>query len=59
MPDVKPVPDGYPRVSRHLSVAGAAEGIDFYASVLGATERMRMHMPDGSISHAEIELGGS
>jgi PhnB protein len=59
MPDVNPIPEGYPRVSPHLSVAGAAEAIDFYKSVLGAGERMRMPMPDGKIAHAELELGGS
>jgi PhnB protein len=59
MPDVKPIPDGYPRVSPHLSVVGAADAIDFYKSVLGATERMRMGMPDGAVAHAELELGGS
>jgi PhnB protein len=59
MPDVRPIPDGYPRVSPHLSVAGAADAIKFYRDVLGATERMRMPMPDGKIAHAELELGGS
>jgi PhnB protein len=59
MPAVKPIPDNYPRVSPHLSVAGAAAAIDFYKSVLGATERMRMATPDGSVAHAEIEIGGS
>jgi PhnB protein len=59
MPDVKPIPDGYPRVSPHLSVVGAADAIDFYKSALGATERMRMGMPDGTIVHAELDLGGS
>jgi PhnB protein len=59
MPDVSPIPDGYPRVSPHLSVAGAADAIEFYRDVLGATERMRMPMPDGKIAHAELELGGS
>jgi PhnB protein len=59
MPDVKPIPDRYPRVSPHLSVAGAAEALDFYSNVLGASERMRMPMPDGKIAHAEIELDGS
>jgi hypothetical protein len=29
MPDVKPIPDGYPRVSPHLSIAGAAKAIHF------------------------------
>jgi PhnB protein len=59
MPDVKPIPDSYPRVSPHLSVAGAADAIDFYKSVFGATERIRMGMPDGTVAHAELELGGS
>ena len=59
MPDVKPIPDSYPRVSPHLSVAGAAQAIDFYKEVLGARERMRMGTPDGSIAHAEIEIGDS
>jgi PhnB protein len=56
---VKPIPDGYPHVSPHLSVAGAADAIEFYKGVLGASERMRMPMPGGAIAHAELELGGS
>ena len=59
MPGVKPIPNTYPRVSPHLSVAGAAAAIDFYRDVLGARERMRMGMPDGAIAHAEIEIGDS
>jgi PhnB protein len=59
MPSVKRIPDTYPRVSPHLSIAGAAAAIDFYKRVLDASERMRMAMPDGAIAHAEIEIGGS
>jgi PhnB protein len=59
MATVNPIPDNYSRVTPHLSIAGAAEAIDFYTSVLGASERMRMAMPDGTIAHAEIEIGGS
>ena len=51
MPGAKPIPDGYPRVSPHLSVAGAAAAIDFYKNVLGARERMRMGTPDGAVAH--------
>jgi len=54
-----PIPDGYPRVMPYLIVDGAAGAIDFYTSVLGATERMRMPAPDGKIGHAELELGDS
>jgi PhnB protein len=57
MPD--PIPDGYPRVTPYLIVDGAAAAIDFYKSVLGATERMRMDAPGGKVGHAEIEIGDS
>ena len=42
---VKPIPEGYPRVTPYLIVDGASAAIDFYTSVLGATERMRMARP--------------
>ena len=35
---VNPIPEGYPRVTPYLIVDGASEAIDFYTSVLGATE---------------------
>ncbi len=52
MADVKPIPDGYPRVTPYLIVDGATEAIGFYADVLGATERMRMPAPGGKVGHA-------
>jgi PhnB protein len=59
MANVKPIPDGYPRVTPYLSVDGAADAIDFYTKVFGARERMRMGAPGGKIGHAELELGDS
>jgi PhnB protein len=59
MAKVKPIPDGYPRVSPSLSIDGAAAAIDFYVKVLGATERMRFPAPDGRIGHAELQIGDS
>jgi PhnB protein len=56
---VNPIPEGYPRVTPYLIVDGAAAAIDFYTSVLGATERMRMAGPDGKVGHAELEIGNS
>ena len=56
---VNPIPEGYPRVTPYLIVDGASTAIDFYESVLGATERMRMGGPDGKIGHAELEIGNS
>lgn len=59
MSDVTPIPDTYPRVSPHLSIAGVGEAVEFYRRVLGAKVRMRMDAPGGLVAHAEIELGGS
>jgi PhnB protein len=59
MPTVNPIPDTYPCVTPHLTIDGAAGAIDFYKEVLGASERTRMPMPDGTVAHAEIEIGGS
>jgi PhnB protein len=59
MPDVKPIPDNYPRVCPYLYIDGAAAAIDFYESVFGATERGRMGGPDGKIGHAELQIGDS
>lgn len=56
---VQPIPDGYPRVTPYLIVDDATAAIDFYCSVLGATERMRMPAPEGKVGHAELELGNS
>jgi PhnB protein len=59
MPDVKPIPENHPTVSPYLVIDGAGDAMDFYCSVLGATERMRMGRPDGRIGHAEVQLGDS
>jgi PhnB protein len=55
----KPIPDGYPRLTPYLIVDDGGAAVDFYSSVFGATERMRMSGPDGKIGHAELELGDS
>ncbi|MGH4015497.1 MAG: VOC family protein [Pseudonocardiaceae bacterium] len=57
MADVNPIPENYPRITPYLCVDGAAAAIDFYTSVFGATERMRMPGPDGRIGHAELQFG--
>ena len=54
-----PIPTTYRRVTPALVVDGAADALDFYAEVFGATERMRFPAPDGSIAHAEIVIGDS
>ena len=59
MAEVNPIPEGFPRVTPYLQVDGAADAIDFYINVLGATERVRMPAPEDKIGHAELQLGDS
>ena len=54
-----PIPDNYRRVTPSLVVRGAAQALEFYADVFGATERMRFPGPGGSVAHAEIQIGDS
>ncbi len=59
MAKVNPLPAEYPRVTAYLSIDGAAEAIEFYCDILGATERGRFPGPDGKIGHAELAIGDS
>jgi PhnB protein len=54
-----PIPDRYRRVTPCLTVRGGAKALSFYREVFDATERMRFPGPDGTIAHAEIEIGDS
>ena len=56
---VKPVPEGYHAVTPYLICGGAAEAIEYYKDVFGATEVMRIPGPGGKIGHAELQLGDS
>jgi PhnB protein len=51
------IPDNYRRVTPCLVVQGAAKAVEFYAEVFGASERMRFPGPDGTVAHAEIQIG--
>ncbi len=57
MASVKPIPDGYPQISPYLCIDGASAAIEFYSEVFRATERMRMPGPEGTIGHAELQIG--
>jgi PhnB protein len=57
MADVKPIPEDYPQVIPYLNVDDAAAAIEFYTTVFGGKERMRMDGPPGKIAHAEVEIG--
>src|SRR3984893_3884038 len=56
---VRAIPEGYHTISPSLTCKNASLAIDFYKSVFGATEIMRMPAPDGKIMHAELKIGDS
>jgi PhnB protein len=53
------IPKDYNSVTPYLVVRGAAQAIDYYKKVFGATETVRMPGPDGKIGHAELKIGDS
>src|ERR1700757_3350319 len=55
----KPIPEGYRTATPYLIVKGAAEAIEFYKRVFGATELMRMADPPGRVGPPEIRIGDS
>jgi PhnB protein len=55
----KPIPDTYRRVTPCLVVRGADKALEFYTRVFGATERMRIPGPGGTVAHSEIQIGDS
>jgi PhnB protein len=56
---VRAIPEGYHTITPYLTCKSSAQAIDFYKSVFGAKEIMRMVGPDGKIGHAEIQVGDS
>lgn len=56
---VKAIPDGYHVITPYLYSKDATGAIEFYKKAFGATERMRIPGPDGTIGHAELEIGDS
>lgn len=56
---VDPIPEGYRTVTPYLVVEGAAAVLDFVKEAFGAEEKFRMDTPDGTIGHAEVQIGDS
>jgi len=56
---VKPIPETEHTVTPNLVCRNAAQAIDFYKAVFGATEIVRMPGPDGKIMHAVLKIGDS
>jgi PhnB protein len=56
---VKPIPDEYHTITPYLYFDGAARAIDWYKRAFGARERGVIPGPNGTIGHAELEIGDS
>src|SRR5258708_25143556 len=58
--NTKPIPDGYDSLIPYLIVRDAAKAIEFYKSLFGATELLRMPYPNSAkIMHAELKIRNS
>lgn len=56
---VQSKPPGYHSVTPYLIARDAHAAIAFYKEAFGATETCKLLMPDGSVCHAEIQIGDS
>jgi len=55
-----PIPAGYRTVTPYLILPDCAQALDFYRTVLGAEEMLRLPGPGGKgVGHAEIRIGDS
>jgi len=59
MSNVSYIPKGYNTITPYLVIKGAAKAIEYYKSVFGATVVVRMDGPNGTVGHAELQIGDS
>lgn len=59
MTPVHYIPKGYNSITPYLVIKGAAEAIEYYKKVFGATVVARMDAPGGKVGHAELQIGDS
>ena len=56
---VDPIPPGFNTVNVYLIVKNVQEAMDFYEKAFGGKGGVCMHAPDGSVMHAEVQIGSS
>jgi PhnB protein len=57
MATARRIPEGHEGPIAYLTLKNAAKAIDFYKTVFGATELMRLADQKGRIGHAELRIG--
>ena len=55
----KPIPSGFHTVTPYLTIQGASKLIDFLKQAFDAKEIERMPGPDGTVGHAQLQIGDS
>ena len=56
---VQPVPDGFHTVTPYLVIQGVNKLLDFVSHAFDAKITDSIEMPDGSVKHAEVQIGDS
>ncbi len=56
---VLPIPEGYHSITPYLIVKGGAAALAFYQKAFDAAELFRMDGPEGTVGHAELQIGDS
>ncbi len=56
---VKPIPEGYHTLTPFMMVKNAGKLIEFIKTAFGAKEVSLHRLPDGTIMHAEFQVGDS
>ncbi len=55
----RPIPEGFHSITPHIVCKNAGKALEFYIKAFGAKEHFKMPGPDGSIMHAEFQVGDS
>src|SRR5688572_17130147 len=53
------VPEGFRSITPYLITSNATAIMDFMTAAFGATQRMRVPGPDGTLMHGEVNIGDS
>jgi PhnB protein len=53
------IPEGYSSLTFYLNIKHADKAIEFYKKAFNAKEIGRISTPDGSVGHAELQIGNA
>jgi PhnB protein len=56
---ISPIPPGFTTVTPYMVCKGTAAAVALYTKAFGAKVKVRMDGPDGTVVHAELQIGDS